>query len=191
MKRKLFLLLVAAFAMLAFGPAQTRTALAAGSASATLSCAGIEVTGNSDFSPLTVIASAGSQTLGFKQYGFSGSASFDVFLPFTTTVAQGTSIHVRVTDGSSVLIDKTVACVGGILAGPSIPTGFVQRTITCTVAVRDLPGGNEVSGAVIWAGQRWYVSKTPTADLSGRKWTAIFVAGYNIPYIPTSCVAAF
>lgn len=190
MKHKLLLLVTILAFGLAIVPGGAQTARAAGSANAYLSCAGVEVVGTSNFAPLTIIASSNNITLAFKQYAFSGTASFDIFIPFSKSVPQGSAVRVRVTDTDTVLIDRTINCTGGIWAGPNIPTGFVQRTITCTVTVRDLPGGNEVAGAVILAGQRWYVSKTSTADKSGKAWTAIFVSGYEIPYIPTACVAA-
>jgi hypothetical protein len=43
---------------------------------------------------------------------------------------------------------------------------------------------------MVTAGQAWHVSPTPEAGLDGQNWTAIFVSGRHIGYIPTSCVGA-
>jgi hypothetical protein len=64
---------------------------------------------------------------------------------------------------------------------------FVLRTITCNTGIYDVPGGGQVPGALIKAGQTWYVSPTPELSRSGQSFTAINI-GQKIGFVPTSCV---
>jgi len=66
-----------------------------------------------------------------------------------------------------------------------VPSGYVQYTITCDTPVYDAPGGSPVGENMITAGQTWYID--PAAEGDGA-WTAVFVAGPHVGYIPTSCV---
>jgi hypothetical protein len=74
-----------------------------------------------------------------------------------------------------------------------IPSNFVQRTITCTVALYSEPSlGSPISGAKIIQGQRWYVNPTPVTGKDGKSWTVIFPGGNSglNAFIPTACVGA-
>ena len=71
--------------------------------------------------------------------------------------------------------------------GPSVPSGFVLRTITCNVAVYDAPGGSPVGSNMVTGGQTWFVNPTPAKDAAGKSWTEIFVGGFSDGFIPTSC----
>jgi hypothetical protein len=74
-------------------------------------------------------------------------------------------------------------------SGPALPSSFELRTITCTVAVFQTPGGIPVpSGEKIIGGQTWYVNPKPVKGSDGKSWTEIFVASDINGYIPTSCV---
>lgn len=74
-------------------------------------------------------------------------------------------------------------------AGPPIPVGFVQRVLACTTPVFNGPNGQAVGGATVLSGQSWYVNPTPTAaDVNGRRWTEIFVSGFQNGFIPAECV---
>ncbi len=72
--------------------------------------------------------------------------------------------------------------------GPYVPNGFVLRTITCTTAVFDVPGGQPVGDNMIQTGQTWYVNPVSVADAQGTAWTEIYVSGPMNAYIWTSCV---
>ncbi len=76
----------------------------------------------------------------------------------------------------------------GSFSGPGIPSGFVLKTITCSVAVYDTPGGKPVGSDAIKAGQTWFVNPTPVKGPDGKSWTEVFVAGSANAFIPTSCV---
>jgi LysM repeat protein len=74
-------------------------------------------------------------------------------------------------------------------AGPGVPAGFVLRTIACTTAVFNGPNGTAIAGATVRQGQTWYVNPTPTdPDVNGRRWTEIFVSGFQNGFIPAECV---
>jgi hypothetical protein len=75
-----------------------------------------------------------------------------------------------------------------LILGPSLPPGFVQHTISCNVAVYDQPGGTPVGLNQIRAGQTWYIDPEPKTAPDGSLWTAIFVSGVHLGYIPTGCV---
>ncbi len=74
-----------------------------------------------------------------------------------------------------------------IASSPYAPANFVIRTITCTTAVFNMPGGTPVGSSQISSGQSWFVSPTAVNDSNGKQWTPVFVAGWNYGYIPTSC----
>jgi hypothetical protein len=72
--------------------------------------------------------------------------------------------------------------------GRPIPAGYELRTITCSVDVFDMPGGNPVAGARIIGGQTWYVNPVPEEAPDGSSWTEIYASGTTDGYIPTKCV---
>jgi hypothetical protein len=74
------------------------------------------------------------------------------------------------------------------IPGPSVPAGFVLRTITCTTAVFNVPGGSPVGDNKIVSGQTWFVSPTTSKAQDGSSWTEVFDAGYIDGYLPTACV---
>ncbi len=110
------------------------------------------------------------------------------------------TVHFSLTQGPGgpAVFSNTIVlskCNGGsIISGgsgsavPEIPGNFVLRTITCTEAVYDLPGGSPVGSNEITAGQTWYVSPTPVKDAKGNLWTAVFVGGFQNGYIRSVCV---
>jgi hypothetical protein len=71
---------------------------------------------------------------------------------------------------------------------PSVPDGFVLKTITCTTAVFNMPGGQPVGENRITAGQTWYISPEPQSDSSGKSWTEVFVSGYENAWVWSNCV---
>jgi hypothetical protein len=71
--------------------------------------------------------------------------------------------------------------------GPGIPAGFELHTITCDVAVYNMPGGTPVTGSTIRSGQTWFVNPTPVVE-GDTSWTEIFAGGFTNGYIPTECV---
>lgn len=73
-------------------------------------------------------------------------------------------------------------------AGPTHPADFVQRPITCDVAVFDEPGGSPVGDNMLKAGQDWHVNPEPVMGPDGQHWTEVFVSGLFNGYIPTRCV---
>jgi hypothetical protein len=76
-------------------------------------------------------------------------------------------------------------------AGVSVSTGFVQRTIVCTVSVFSEPDVNFATADRIKAGQRWFVNSVAVKGKDNRSWTEIYVSGPYNGYIPTSCVASY
>jgi len=74
--------------------------------------------------------------------------------------------------------------------GVPVPDDFVLRSITCDTAAYSSPGGGQVEGAVVTAGQTWFVNPTPVTGADGGSWTEIFLAGENTAFIPTACVGA-
>jgi hypothetical protein len=71
---------------------------------------------------------------------------------------------------------------------PSLPAGFVLRTITCNTPVFDSPGGVQVGANALRAGQTWYVNPTPVDGTDNQLWTEVFVSGFNNVYVPSACV---
>ena len=107
-------------------------------------------------------------------------------------------VTIRVYDISRSLPENNTGVLGEITSSPilivwtngsfdgvPIPSGYVQHMITCDTPVYDAPGGDPVPGAVITFGQTWFLDPSFEDDAG---WTAIFVAGPNVGYIPTSCV---
>jgi len=108
---------------------------------------------------------------------------------------------------TSVLYDGSITTVkfncstGAVLAmtfdflplgyqGVPVPDDFVLRSITCDTAAYSSAGGGEVEGAVVTAGQTWFVNPTSVTGADGASWTEIFLAGENTAFIPTACVGA-
>ncbi len=125
---------------------------------------------------------------------FSGaSGTVTVRVPFTSKPAAGTSISLLVSQINPSPLQQadfgvlTFTCKDPI-PGPPIPPGYVQRLITCDSQLYESPGSNLIPNAVVKAGQIWYVNPTPTLDVHGLSWTAIFVGGPNVGYMPTVCV---
>lgn len=71
---------------------------------------------------------------------------------------------------------------------PSIPAGFVLRTIICDTPVYNQAAGTPVEGAKITLGQTWYVSPTYVYGSDGRNWSEIFAGGYTNGWIETRCI---
>jgi hypothetical protein len=88
---------------------------------------------------------------------------------------------------TSIFSVDAVPCSTTSIPGPTIPAGFVLRTITCDVAVFNAPDGSPVGSNRIRSGQTWYVNpESKTAN--GESWTEIFVGGPITGWIPTACV---
>lgn len=75
-----------------------------------------------------------------------------------------------------------------VYQGPTVPKGFVLRTISCDTGVYGEPNSNLVSGAKIKAGQTWFVNPTTKTGSDGASWTEVFLAGPNNGWIPSACV---
>jgi nucleoid-associated protein YgaU len=123
--------------------------------------------------------------------GASGTVT--VKLSFTSKPVAGTSISLLVSQINPSPVQQvdfgtlTFSCTDPI-PGPPIPPGYVQRLLTCDSQLYETPGSNVVPNVVVKAGQTWYVNPTPALDAWNRWWTAIFVGGPRIAYIPTACV---
>lgn len=93
---------------------------------------------------------------------------------------------------STAVADCTTGEVGvgfqGSIYGPKAPKGFELRSLSCSSAVLDAPGGKQVGDNAVYAGQTWYVNPTPKAGADGQNYTEIFVGGRRNGYIPTVCV---
>lgn len=100
-------------------------------------------------------------------------------------VGTTTSITVNCNDGS--VVRQTYG--NWVYEAPPVPSGFVQKLITCDVAVYDSPAGTPVGDNMIKAGQEWHVNPVPVAGTDGQDWTEIFVGGVHTGFIPTHCVA--
>lgn len=122
---------------------------------------------------------------------FRFSSSFDAQPPGTVINywlwASPTS-SVGSWDSQAWYESGAVPCVPAA-EGPSIPDGFVQRTITCDVPVYNTAAGSPVDGgAAVTVGQSWYVNPTPVDGDDGRQWTELFAGGYTNGFIPTACL---
>lgn len=113
-------------------------------------------------------------------FSYTGAATGQITVTGTLNIVNGTGGVLNY-----VITDENADCTPG---GPGVPAGFVERTITCSVAVYDAPGGSPVGSNAIVGGQTWYVNPTPKTDAAGKSWTEIFVAGPSDGYVPTSCV---
>jgi hypothetical protein len=92
---------------------------------------------------------------------------------------------------SSITADCTTGEIhvgNGSVYGPKVPTGFELRSLSCSSAVLDVPGGEQVEENAVYAGQSWFVNPTPKAGPDGKNYTEIFVGGWTTGYIPTECV---
>ena len=146
---------------------------------------------NSDF---VYAYDATGKLLGTTNYGPQGNSSFGGSSVTFTTQPTKNPINIQeFLDG--VLVYSLVAddpCLPSAGLGPQIPSGFVMRTITCTVAVFDKPDGRALTtGERITAGQHWFVSLTPVKVTTNAKfpsWTEVFNGGYSDGFIPTACV---
>ncbi len=125
---------------------------------------------------------------------FSGaSGTVTVRVIFTSKPTAGTSISVLVSQINPSPLQQvdfgvlTYNCKDPV-PGPPIPPGYVQRLITCDAQLYESPGSNLIPNAVVKAGQIWYVNPAPALDVYYRWWTAIFVGGAQVAYIPTACV---
>lgn len=94
--------------------------------------------------------------------------------------------------GSIVVTSGSGGGGGGAYVAPAtIPSGFVQRTITCTVSLfSEASVDHPIPNTKIIGGQRWYVNPTPVKGSDGKSWTVIYPGGNSglNAFIPTSCV---
>lgn len=90
-------------------------------------------------------------------------------------------------DGEAWYDSGAVSCTQSS-SGPPLPKGFVLHAIQCDVAVHATPAGSPIEGAMIRAGQTWFVNPVSVEGSDGQQWTEIFTSGRINGYIPTSCV---
>ena len=143
----------------------------------------------------TIDSHSGVQSGGHLSYAgvFGGTFTTQTF-PYTvhdTATFPTFSVNIQGVcnaSGSEPVVTIWFSGGSGSFDGPSVPSGYVQRTITCDTAVFDVPGGSAVGDNRIKAGQTWFVNPTPKEDASGRSWTQVYVSGYTNPWIWTSCV---
>ncbi|HRE49354.1 MAG TPA: hypothetical protein PLD47_16640 [Aggregatilineales bacterium] len=76
----------------------------------------------------------------------------------------------------------------GTGAGPGVPSGYVLLTMTCDMAVFDMPGGNPVGNNRVKSGQTFYTNPKTKLDANGESWTQIFVSSRIDPWVPSRCV---
>jgi len=74
-----------------------------------------------------------------------------------------------------------------VVAGPSAPAGFVQKTRLCNTPVYSQVDGDPVSGTAIKVGQVWSVNPVAVVGKQ-RSWTEIFAGSYSNGFVPTACV---
>lgn len=74
------------------------------------------------------------------------------------------------------------------IPSPSVPSGFVLRTITCDTPVYDRAGGQPVGSNRLVNGSTWFVNPTAAQSSDGQSWTAVFTGGFRNGYVPTTCV---
>lgn len=195
--------------------AQTHT-LTYSAISGTCSVSGFNTSTTANYNLPTAVTVNGNTTLNGTAYDtFSfglgaGTGTFATGFSRTFSPALGSNTFTFVFN--SVLVDSatlvtygtsvtTINCVGGVLSGsnvfvpysapyggPGIPSGFVLRTITCDVAVRNAPGGAPIGSDSVKAGQTFYVSPDTTAAPDGELWSQVFVSSSPNPWIPTRCV---
>jgi hypothetical protein len=138
----------------------------------------------------TLLRTSSSSGGSGETYGAWGTESFDV-----QPAANPIRVTLVIDEGSGPVTyfdqsadNPCLPASGAGYAGPPIPSGFVLRTITCDVAVFDLPGGQPVGANRIRGGQTWFVNPVPVKTSAGESWTEIFVSGSPNGYIPTRCV---
>jgi len=113
------------------------------------------------------------------------------------TTTYWTTITMTCSGGAfgGITVTSGMSSAGGTayVAPALIPGNFVQRTITCTVALYfETSLGSPIPNTKIIQGQRWYVNPTPVKGIDGKSWTVIFPGGNSglNAFIPTSCVGA-
>lgn len=111
-----------------------------------------------------------------------------VLVDASTAVVYGTSVTTINCAAGVFSATNAFVPAGGVYGGPGIPSGFVLRTITCDVAVRNAPGGAPIGSDAVKAGQTFYVSPDTTAAPDGELWSQIFVSSSPNPWIPTRCI---
>ncbi|CAG0952637.1 MAG: hypothetical protein IT322_12745 [Anaerolineae bacterium] len=156
----------------------------------------------------TTLNGAAYDTFSFGLAAGTGGFPTGFSRTFSPALASNTFTFVF----NSVLVDSvtsetygtsvtTINCVGGVFSasnafvpysvpygGPGVPSGYVLRTITCDVAVRNAPGGAPIGSDAVKAGQTFYVSPDTTAAPDGELWSQVFVSSSPNPWIPTRCV---
>jgi len=121
-------------------------------------------------------------------------APFSATEPYVYTFSISYQEGVGIIGGASASFtcENGVAVLAGASAGPSVPSGFVLRFITCDTTVFESAGGRPVStGERITAGQTWFINPVPvkvTDNTLYPSWTEIFVGGAINGFIPTVCV---
>lgn len=137
------------------------------------------------------------------QYGVVGNFTDQLDYDEFSTFSGYWNLPVPI-DGYSTLVDKVYDSGGGLhsvssatadcttgeisigqssVYGPKVPKGFELRSLSCSSAVLDVPGGEQVDEAAVYAGQSWFVNPT-----SKDGYTEIFVGGFTTGYIPTECI---
>ncbi len=118
-----------------------------------------------------------------------GGAVREVFAYSDPSFVLGATITIANDGGDVGPSSATTVCNSMDLGyGPTIPTGFLLRTIICNTSVYNQAGGNPVSsGEKITSGQTWFVSGTPVI-VGKASWTEVFVGGYTDGFIRTSCI---
>ncbi|MBX3083416.1 MAG: hypothetical protein KF716_17415 [Anaerolineae bacterium] len=193
-----------AVAGLAFSPAQPASAEFSYSVSGTIPVGGsvdhfVTLTAGDTFSialecpgavidPVVEVFDSGGNSVAFNDDGGPTTcangfrSSLAIFSPSVTATYR---VNARCFAGCG---GPYVLSISGGFAGRGIPDGFVLRTITCTVAVFDSPGGSAVGDNRVLGGQTWYVNPKATKTAAGESWTEIFVSGTTNGWIPTRCV---
>jgi len=171
-----------------------------------LTCTGLLVSGTSGSPYIGVIIRAGDNSAALVDsladegvpapYYTVTDGKFSFSLNFPAQ-PEGTWFYVAVysanaksfgAQDSNPFIHHSLQCTNDNNA-PSIPSGFVLRTITCHTPVFNMPGGSALSsGERVTAGQTWFVSPNAVKDIKGRAWTEIFNSGWSNGFIPTACV---
>jgi hypothetical protein len=215
MRRQTYLLIAAfiimALAMPGSAHAQAYSLTYSGFAG-TCSATGFTTSATASFSLPTIVTVKGSTTLngvGYDSFTFPlgpGTGSFGTGFSRGFAPALPSASFVFVFNSKLVAPDgsgkgtsvTTITCSSGVFSatnefkldfeGPAVPAGWVQKTITCDVAVFDQPGGNPVGSDRIKAGQVFYVNPTPKDAPDGESWSQVFVSSSPDPWIPTKCV---
>lgn len=209
----LFIIALVAFILALPAPAQAQAySLTYSGFSGTCSASGFSTAATASYTFPTNVTINGSTTLNgvaYDSFTFPLSAGTGTFATgFSRTFAPALpsasfvfvfNSKVVGTDGSTKGVSVTTfTCSSGVFSasnafvlefgGPAVPAGWVQKTITCDVAVFDQPGGNPVGSDRIKAGQVFYVNPTPKDAPDGESWSQVFVSSSPSPWIPTKCV---